>query len=78
MNQSLKMTLEDFRQRALANGVVSAYHEQAETRFWNGLNNRGNVNVPVYAVDNERTIYPTGWPYFNMNKLSPKARTWFS
>lgn len=70
MGQAAIMSLCDFRERATNNAINYIDCTEAEKSFWNSLKIRGNVHVPIYAIDNERNIYPFSWPHFNLNKLN--------
>lgn len=59
------MTLEAFQN--LANKHSS--NGPNENSFWEGISQR-NHNTPVYAIDNEKSLYPNDWMYWGMNQLN--------
>lgn len=59
------MSLKEFG--VLANTRIS--NAPNEDSFWEGILKRNGL-APVYALDNEKSLYPKDWLYWGMNQLN--------
>lgn len=59
------MTLKEFK--ILANEHTS--EKPNENSFWNTILERNDC-PPVYAIDNEKSLYPNDWAYWGLNRIN--------
>lgn len=69
------MTMDKYKK--MAKNVPSLYrsdssYAEIEDIFWNDLKNRANSRRKkkiLYAIDNETSLFPVDWPFWNINNL---------
>lgn len=64
-----KKTLGHYRSLA----TKANFNGNIESKFWEGLTTSvGRSPIPIYAIDNEFSLFPDNWTMWNLNKLSAK------
>lgn len=71
-DHTMNLTLKQFKERSAEFEMPGLGLDEIEDTFWQKIKSRScsaNEPNPIYSIDNEKTLFPTEWAHWNLNKI---------